>query len=69
VNTLEQQAIDNESDAACQTDEEKLQMHTIKDLGLALHEYLDVLGSSRELSLAKTKIEEAIMWGVKHVTG
>ena len=25
--------------------------------------------SSRELSLAQTKIEEAVMWAVKHVTG
>jgi hypothetical protein len=24
---------------------------------------------SRELSLAKTKAEEAVMWAVKHITG
>ena len=29
---------------------------------------IDVIGSSRELSLAKTKIEEAVMWAVKHIT-
>jgi hypothetical protein len=28
----------------------------------------DIRHTSRELSLAQTKIEEAVMWGVKHVT-
>lgn len=48
--------------------EEKDQMGNIKDLGLDLHQYLDGMGSSRELSGAKTKIEEAVMWAVKHIT-
>lgn len=47
---------------------EKVEMQTIKDMGLAFHEYLSRIGESRELSLAKTKIEEAVMWAVKHVT-
>ena len=51
------------------SDDEKAAMLKIKDDGLALHEYLSTLGQSRELSLAKTKIEEAVMWAVKHVTG
>ena len=51
------------------TDAEKTAMKKIKDDGLALHEYLALLGNSRELSVAKTKIEEAVMWAVKHVTG
>lgn len=50
------------------SDDEKAAMQKIKDDGLALHTYLDELGSSRELSIAKTKIEEAVMWAVKHVT-
>lgn len=50
------------------TDVEKATMAKIKDDGLAFHEYLTSLGSSRELSVAKTKIEEAVMWAVKHVT-
>ena len=50
-------------------DEEKHQMKTIKDHGLMFHEYIDAIGSSRELSLAKTKIEETVFWAVKHVTG
>jgi hypothetical protein len=29
---------------------------------------IDKIGRSRELSLAKTKIEEAVMWAVKAIT-
>ncbi|MDX3901902.1 MAG: hypothetical protein QHC40_15520 [Sphingobium sp.] len=50
------------------SDAEKAQMQRLKDDGLAFWEYLDGIGSSRELSIAKTKIEEAVMWAVKHVT-
>lgn len=51
------------------SDAEKANMATIKDKGLDFHEFLSGLGQSRELSLARTKIEEAVMWAVKHVTG
>ena len=51
------------------SDEEKVQMQAIKDGGLAMWEMFDAIGQSRELSLAKTKAEEAVMWAVKHVTG
>ena len=47
---------------------EKAQMLKIKDDGAALIAFLDSLGQSRELSIAKTKVEEAVMWAVKHVT-
>lgn len=50
------------------SDEEKAAMQKIKDDGGAFHKYLDSLGSTRELSIAKTKIEEAVMWAVKHIT-
>lgn len=50
------------------TDEEKAQMKRIKDLGRDLIEALDEIGQSRELSLAKTNAEQAVMWGTKHVT-
>lgn len=50
------------------SDEEKAQMTELKDMGAAFLEKCDTIGSSRELSLAKTKIEEAVMWSVKHVT-
>ena len=50
------------------TDDEKQFMQALKDKGLELHEMIDSIGNSRELSLAKTKVEEAIMWAVKHIT-
>ena len=50
------------------SDDEKQQMAAIKDKGLEFVEFLDGIGSSRELSLAKTKMEEAVMWATKHVT-
>ena len=49
-------------------DAEKANMQAIKDQGLAFHELIAGLGNSREISLAKTKIEEAVMWAVKHIT-
>lgn len=50
------------------TDEEKFHMKKIKDYGANLLKAVDDIGTSRELSLAKTKIEEAVMWAVKHIT-
>lgn len=50
------------------SDNEKTQMQGVKDAGLILLELMDTLGKSRELSIAKTKIEEAVMWAVKHIT-
>lgn len=50
------------------SDAEKANMAAIKDEGLKFHELVSGLGNSRELSIAKTKIEEAVMWAVKHIT-
>lgn len=59
------------------SDDEKRRMQAVKDHGLAFVELLHSVGgtpadgermASRELSLAQTKIEEAVMWAVKHVT-
>lgn len=50
------------------SDAEKQQMQAIKDKGRELHELIDGIGKSRELSLALTKTEEAVMWAVKHLT-
>jgi hypothetical protein len=50
------------------SDVEKDQMRSFKDMGLAFVESCDRVGGSRELSLAKTKMEEAVMWAVKHIT-
>lgn len=71
--------VDSESDRRVQnnavrhqyrvlSDEEKAQMVAIKDMGLAFLEKCDALGASRELSLAKTNAEQAVMWAVKHIT-
>lgn len=51
------------------SDAEKAQMQAVKDKGLELHELIQGIGKSRELSLAATKTEEAVMWAVKHITG
>lgn len=50
------------------TDDEKTAMQAIKDKGLELHDLIESIGQSRELSIAKTKTEEAVMWAVKHLT-
>lgn len=50
-------------------DKEKEQMKTVKDMGLDFHKYVGAFPPSREVSLAITKIEEAVMWAVKAITG
>jgi len=50
------------------TDMEKANMVALKDHAAAFIAACQAIGSSRELSLAITKIEEAAMWSVKHVT-
>lgn len=50
------------------SDFEKASMVEVKDRGAEFLKLVDSLGSSRETSLAKTKIEEAVMWAVKHIT-
>jgi len=51
------------------TDAERDQIKVIKGMGSRFCGYLAGLQDSREMSLAKTKIEEAVMWGVKGITG
>jgi hypothetical protein len=51
------------------TEGEKATMKAVKDKGLELHDLIKSVGHSRELSLAATKTEEAVMWAVKHITG
>lgn len=48
---------------------EKDQMRAVKDAGLAFWEMIDRMGNSRDLSLAKTHIEDAVMRAVRHITG
>jgi hypothetical protein len=50
------------------SDDEKEQMQALKDKGLEIWTLINSMGDSRELSIAKTKAEEAVMWAVKHIT-
>lgn len=50
------------------TEGEKATMSRIKDLGASLLTEIAAMGGSRELAIAATKTEEAVMWAVKHVT-
>lgn len=50
------------------SEEEKAAMVWFKDLGLSFITYCDEIGPSRELALARTKMEEAVMWAVKAIT-
>lgn len=50
------------------TDAEKLQMVELKDIGAAFIAKCQEIGGSRELALAITNAEQAVMWAVKHVT-
>lgn len=49
-------------------DEDKRLMQAVKDKGAELYELFSRCGESRELSLAKTNLEQAVMWAVKHIT-
>jgi ribonucleotide reductase beta subunit family protein with ferritin-like domain len=50
--------------------DEKRTMIIIKDKGLDFLTFLDqFVPKGREASIAKTKIEEAVMWAVKGLTG
>ena len=50
------------------SDAEKLQMVELKDIGAAFIAKCNEIGKSRELALAVTNAEQAVMWAVKHVT-
>lgn len=50
------------------SDPEKDLVVLVKDRGLEFYTLLENMGQSREISIAKTKIEEAVMWATKHIT-
>lgn len=50
------------------TETDKADVFAIKNAGALFLEVVEGIGGSRELSLANTKIEEAVFWAVKHVT-
>lgn len=49
------------------TDEEKERVSKVKDAGEAFLDLLATLPQGREVALARTKIEEAIMWATKGI--
>lgn len=53
------------------SEQENLTVRQLKDKGRDLVEFLDtkVKGDGRGIAIARTKLEEAIMWAVKAVTG
>ena len=50
------------------SESDQVRVRQVKDVGRAFFYLCDELGKSRELSLAKTKIEEAVFWAVNHIT-
>ena len=54
--------------AACLTDAEVANMNAVKAAGRDFFDLVASMPASREISLAKTKIEEAVMWAVKGIT-
>ncbi len=50
------------------TDAGKDLLAAIQNQGLALHVLIASTGQSRETSLALARLEEAIMWAVRHVS-
>lgn len=50
------------------SEEEKEQVSIVKGLGEMFLAKLEELPQGRETSLARTKIEEAVMWAVKGIT-
>lgn len=51
------------------SEEEKAKVDSIKDAGTKLLEAIQATGHNRHNSLAITRVEEAVMWAVKGLTG
>ena len=74
TNTVKSESADRTANNAVRhtyrvlSDDEKAQMVALKDLGAAFIAKCQEIGGSRELSLAITNAEQAVMWAVKHVT-
>lgn len=50
------------------TEAEVANMNMVKSAGREFFDLVSGMPASREISLAKTKIEEAVMWAVKGIT-
>ena len=51
------------------TDLETMQVEEIKAKAEALLQAIDAPRPGREMSLAKTRLEECVMWAIKGITG
>jgi hypothetical protein len=51
------------------SDTEKNLIQSIKNQALAIEAMLNGAKPGREISLARTKLEECVMWAVKGITG
>ena len=47
--------------------DEAAKVHEIKERGQEFIDMLNTLGTSSETTRAKARVEEAVMWAVKHV--
>ncbi len=50
------------------SEEQQETIDTVKHFGNKLYSLIDRLGECREFSLAKTKLEGAVMWAVKGIS-
>lgn len=50
------------------SDERKAAVQIVKEKAQELYDLLETQPQSREMSLAKTNLEQAIMWAVKSMT-
>lgn len=46
---------------------ERERMFAVKEKGKEFLDLIDTLGESEELMVAKRRLEEAVMWAVKHI--
>jgi hypothetical protein len=51
------------------TGPQKRQIEEVKEMARHLYGLFLGIGDSREMSLAKTKLEECVMWATKAITG
>lgn len=50
-------------------DQEKALLDKLKDAAEALEAVYDEARNGREMSLARTNLEQSVMWAVKQITG
>lgn len=50
------------------SNEERELMYLVKEKGKEFLDLYDQIGSSPELTIAKQRLEESVMWAVKHIS-